>query len=38
MTDAWVIPTPATPDVCSISVLIDGDEVSGEFQVLSATV
>lgn len=38
MTDAWVIPTPATPDVCSISVLINGDEVSGEFQVLSATV
>lgn len=38
MTDSWVIPTPATPDVCSISVLIDGDEVPGEFHVLSATV
>ena len=38
MTDAWVIPTPATPDVCSISVLIDGDEVPGEFNVISATV
>ena len=25
MTDTSVIPTPATPDVCSISVLIDGD-------------
>jgi Rhs element Vgr protein len=38
MTDTWVIPTPATPDVCSISVLVDGDQVSGEFNVLSATV
>jgi Rhs element Vgr protein len=33
-----VIPTAASPDVCSISVLIDGDEVSGEFNVLSASV
>lgn len=38
MTDTWVIPTPATPDVCSISVLVDGDELSGEFNVLSTTV
>ncbi|WP_026552446.1 type VI secretion system tip protein VgrG [Arthrobacter sp. H20] len=38
MTGAGVIPTTATSDVCSISVLIDGDEVSGEFHVLSATV
>lgn len=38
MSDSSVIPTPATPDVCSISVLIGGAEVAGEFHVLSATV
>ena len=38
MTDTSVIHTPATPDVCSISVLIGGAEVAGEFHVLSATV
>ena len=38
MTDTSVIPTPATPDVCSISVLIDGDALSDEFHVLSASV
>ncbi len=38
MTDTTVIPTPATPDVCSISLLIDGNEISGEFHVLSASV
>src|SRR5437762_3445028 len=38
MTESTVIPTPTTPDVCSISLLIDGNEVSGEFNVLSASV
>lgn len=38
MTDTSVIPTPASPDVCSVSVLIDGTEISGEFHVLSAAV
>jgi Rhs element Vgr protein len=38
MTESTVIPTPSTPDVCSISLLIDGNEVSGEFNVLSASV
>ncbi|HKY16501.1 MAG TPA: type VI secretion system tip protein VgrG [Microthrixaceae bacterium] len=38
MSDTSVIPTPASPDACSISVLIDGTEVSGEFHVLSASV
>ena len=38
MTDASVIPAPAPPDVCSISVLIGGKEISGEFHVLSASV
>ncbi|WP_028046737.1 type VI secretion system tip protein VgrG [Cellulomonas sp. URHE0023] len=38
MTDTTVIPTPASPDVCSMSLLIDGSEVSGAFSVLSASV
>ena len=38
MTDTSMIPTPASPDVCSVSVLIDGSEISGEFHVLSASV
>jgi Rhs element Vgr protein len=38
MSDASVIPTPATPDVCSISLLIDGEEISTAFHVLSASV
>ncbi|WP_374454965.1 type VI secretion system tip protein VgrG [Nocardioides sp.] len=38
MSDATVIPTPATPDVCSISLLIDGEEISTAFHVLSASV
>jgi Rhs element Vgr protein len=38
MTDTTVIPTPATPDVCSISLLIGGSEVSGDFNVVSASV
>lgn len=36
MTD--VIPTGTSPDVASITVLVDGQEISGEFHVLSATV
>lgn len=38
MTTASTIPTAAPPDVCSISVLIGGQEVSTEFEVLSASV
>lgn len=38
MRSTSVIPTAASPDVCTIAVLIDGSEISGEFQVLSATV
>jgi Rhs element Vgr protein len=33
-----IIPTPATPDVCTAAILIDGAEISGEFHVLSAYV
>jgi Rhs element Vgr protein len=32
------IPTPATPDVCTVSILVEGEEISGEFQVLSVSV
>jgi Rhs element Vgr protein len=32
------IPTPATPDVCTAAILIDGAEISGEFHVLSVYV
>jgi len=32
------IPTPATPDVCTFAVLIEGAELPGEFHVLSLCV
>ena len=32
------IPTPATPDVCTVAVLIEGTEIPGRFQLLSASV
>ncbi|MFZ2448937.1 MAG: type VI secretion system tip protein VgrG [Methylovulum miyakonense] len=32
------IPTPATPDVCTAAILIDGAEISGEFHVLAISV
>lgn len=38
MNNESTIPTPATPDVCTVAVLIDGTEVSGEFHVLSVYV
>ena len=38
MTAPSSIPTVASPDVCSISVLIDGTEISTQFEILSATV
>jgi len=33
-----VIPTPATPDVCTASILIDGNQISGEYHLLSISV
>ncbi|HWR01837.1 MAG TPA: type VI secretion system tip protein VgrG [Chlorobaculum sp.] len=33
-----IIPTPATPDVCTVAVLIEGTEIPGKFQLISATV
>ena len=38
MNSESTIPTPATPDVCTFALLIDGKEVPGEFQVLSVSV
>jgi len=33
-----VIPTPASPDVCTVAVLVDGAEISGQFHVLAVSV
>ncbi|MDD1610999.1 MAG: type VI secretion system tip protein VgrG [Methylococcaceae bacterium] len=38
MSNESTIPTPATPDVCTAAILIDGAEISGEFHVLSVYV
>jgi Rhs element Vgr protein len=38
MSNESVIPTPSTPDVCTAALLIDGEEISGEFHVLSILV
>ncbi|NTW49345.1 MAG: type VI secretion system tip protein VgrG [Chlorobiales bacterium] len=38
MSNESTIPTPATPDVCTVAVLIDGTEVPGTLQVLSVSV
>ena len=38
MTTSTTIPTPATPDVCTIAVLVDGTEISGQFHVLTVSV
>ncbi len=38
MNSESAIPTPATPDVCTVALLVEGKEVSGEFNVLSLTV
>ncbi|MFS8979429.1 type VI secretion system tip protein VgrG [Cupriavidus necator] len=38
MNDASAVPTPATPDVCTLALLVDGTEISGEFHVLSVEV
>jgi Rhs element Vgr protein len=33
-----VIPTPATPDVCTFAILVEGKEISGEFEVMTVAV
>ena len=38
MSDASTIPTPATPDVCTLAVLVEGKDVSGDLHVQSIVV
>ena len=38
MSTSSVVPTPATPDVCTLAVLVEGKEISGEYHLLSVTV
>lgn len=38
MTSGSVIPTPATADVCTVAVLVEGREVSGALPILSLVV
>lgn len=38
MSNASTIPTPATPDVCTLSVLVDGTEIPGAYHVLALSV
>lgn len=38
MSSENTIPTPATPDVCTIAVLIEGNEIPGRFQLLALSV
>lgn len=38
MSTASTIPTPATPDVCTVALLVDGTDVSGDLQISSIAV
>jgi Rhs element Vgr protein len=38
VSDPSTIPTPATPDVCTMALLVDGKDVSGDLQVRSIAV
>lgn len=38
MSNESIIPTPATPDVCTVAILVEGVEISGEFNVPSVAV
>jgi len=38
VSNASTIPTPATPDVCTVSVLVDGSEIPGSYHVLAVSV
>lgn len=38
MSNDTTIPTPATPDVCTVAVLIDGSEIPGSFHLLSVSI
>lgn len=38
MNSESTIPTPETPDVCTVGLLVDGKEIPGEYHVMSITV
>jgi len=38
MSDPSVIPTPATPDVCTVTVLVEGTEIAGQFHTTAGIV
>lgn len=38
MTNESTIPTPATPDVCTSAILIEGAQIPGEFHLLSVEI
>lgn len=38
MSNESSVPTPATPDVCTAALLVDGKEISGQFQIQSIVV
>ena len=38
MSNDTTIPTPATPDVCTVAVLIDGAEIPGTFHLISVSI
>jgi Rhs element Vgr protein len=38
VSNASTIPTPATPDVCTAAVLVDGEEIPGAFHVFAVSV
>ena len=38
MSEPSTVPTPATPDVCTMALLVDGQDVSGDLQVMSVAV
>lgn len=38
MSSESTIPTPATPDVCTIAILADGKQIPGTFNVLSVSI
>lgn len=38
MTTETTIPTPATPDVCTTAILVDGTEISAQFHVVTVSV
>lgn len=38
MSEVSTIPTPATPDVCTVAILVEGQEIPGEYQVQAVSV